>query len=86
MATIALIVSNIINNRFVAVLAPYIITEFAHAILRMSDQIWVKGIAPTRLFNMSQTSVGISFIVYIAVLLVFGVVVYFIGGLKHETY
>ena len=86
MATIALIVSNIINNRFVAVLAPYIITEFANAILRMSDQIWVKGIAPTRLFNMSQTSVGISFIVYIAVLLVFGVVVYFIGGLKHETY
>ena len=86
MATIALIVSNIINNRFVAVLAPYIITEFANAILRMFDKKWLRGIAPTKLFNMAQTNTGVSFIVYIAVLLILGVVVYFIGGLKHETY
>ena len=86
MATIALIVSNIVNNRFVAMLAPYIITEFANAILRMSDKKWLRGIAPTKLFNMAQTNTGASFIVYIAVLLILGVVVYFIGGLKHETY
>ena len=86
MATIALIVSNIVNNRFVAILAPYIITEFANAILRMSDKKWLRGIAPTKLFNMAQTNTGASFIVYIAVLLILGVVVYFIGGLKHETY
>lgn len=86
MATIALIVSNIVNNRFVAMLAPYIITEFANAILRMSDKKWLRGIAPTKLFNMAQTNTGVSFIVYIAVLLILGVVVYFIGGLKHETY
>lgn len=35
---------------------------------------------------MAQTNTGASFIVYIAVLLILGVVVYFIGGLKHETY
>ena len=86
MATIALIVSNIVNNRFVTILAPYIITEFANAILRMSDKKWLRGIAPTKLFNMAQTNTGASFIVYIAVLLILGVVVYFIGGLKHETY
>ena len=86
MATIALIVSNIVNNRFVAILAPYIITEFANAILRMSDKKWLRGIAPTKLFNMAQTNTGASFIVYIAVLLILGVVVYFIGGLKHEIY
>ena len=86
MATIALIVSNIVNNRFVAMLAPYIITEFANAILRMSDKKWLRGIAPTKLFNMAQTNTGASFIVYIAVLPILGVVVYFIGGLKHETY
>ena len=77
MATIALIVSNIVNNRFVAILAPYIITEFANAILRMSDKKWLRGIAPTKLFNMAQTNTGASFIVYIAVLLILGVVVYF---------
>lgn len=65
MATIALIVSNIVNNRFVAILAPYIITEFANAILRMSDKKWLRGIAPTKLFNMAQTNTGASFIVYI---------------------
>ena len=70
----------------VAILAPYIITEFANAILRMSDKKWLRGIAPTKLFNMAQTNTGASFIVYIAVLLILGVVVYFIGGLKHETY
>ena len=86
MGTIALIVSNIVNNRFVAILAPYIITEFANAILRMSDKKWLRGIAPTKLFNMAQTNTGASFIVYIAVLLILGVVLYFIGGLKHETY
>ena len=86
MATIALIVSNIVNNRFVAILAPYIITEFANAILRMSDKKWLRGIAPTKLFNMAQTNTGVSFIVYIVVLLILGIVVYFIGGLKHETY
>ena len=69
-----------------AMLAPYIITEFANAILRMSDKKWLRGIAPTKLFNMAQTNTGASFIVYIAVLLILGVVVYFIGGLKHETY
>ena len=86
MGTIALIVSNIVNNRFVAILAPYIITEFANAILRMSDKKWLRGIAPTKLFNMAQTNIGASFIVYIAVLLILGGIVYFIGGLKHETY
>ena len=86
MATAALIVSNIVNNRFVAILAPYILSEFANAILRMSKVRWVKGVAPTRLFNMSQMSTGVSYIVYIAVLLALGIAVYFIGGLKHETY
>ena len=62
MATIALIVSNIDNKRFVAILAPYIITEFANAILRMSDKKWLRGIAPTKLFNMAQTNTGASFI------------------------
>ena len=55
-------------------LAPYIITEFANAILRMSDKKWLRGIAPTKLFNMAQTNTGASFIVYIAVLLILGVV------------
>lgn len=86
MSTIALIVSAIVNNRFVAILAPYIITEFANAVLRMSDKRWIRGIAPAKLFDMSQSNVETSYIVYISALLLLGVVVYFIGGLKHETY
>lgn len=85
-STVVLIISNLVNNRFVAVLAPYIIGEFANAVLRMVKIKWIRSLAPTILFNMSQINYGLSYIVFIAVLLILGGLVYFIGGIRHETY
>lgn len=85
-STITLIVSNIVSNRFVAVIAPFIIAEFINAVFRMSDTKWVRAMAPDKLFSITQVNYEQSYIVVIAVLLVLGIVVYFIGGLKHETY
>lgn len=86
-ATLVLIISALVNNRFVAILAPYIITEFLNAVCRMSSVRWIAGLCPSRLFNMVQTkpNIGVSYVVYISVILLLGVVIYFIGGLKDET-
>lgn len=88
MSTLVLVFSTLVSNRFVAVLAPYIVAEFANAVLRMSGIKWVKGLMPSRLFNIAQTppNFGISYVVYIGIMLLLGILVYFIGGLKHETY
>ena len=86
-ATLVLIISTLVNNRFVAILAPYIITEFLNAVCRMSSVRWIAGLCPSRLFNMVQyvLNVGVSYVVYISGILILGVVIYFIGGLKDET-
>ena len=86
MSTVVLIVSNLVNNRFVAVLAPYIIAEFANAELRMADTDWIRKLSPAVLFNMSNINNILSYIVYIIFLLILGGLVYFLGGLKHEIY
>lgn len=88
LATMALIMSNLVNNRFVVILAPFIICEFTNAMIRLSHTLWVKKMAPAYLFDISQKmSKDIkSYICYIVLMAVFGIIGYFIGGMRRETY
>lgn len=88
LSTLALVFSNLVDNRFVVILAPFIICEFTNAMIRISHIKWVKKMAPTYLFNIAQTSpkCAQSYIVYISIMIMLGIFVYFIGGVKRETY
>lgn len=88
LATLALVISSWINNIFMALLSPYIICEFLNAVTRLSKTIWIRGLAPYRMFNMCQVNpnYAVSYIIFIITILCVSILFYFVKGVRDETF
>jgi len=84
---IALCVSQLVNNRFVAMLFPFLLCEFVSAISRYSSNYVIRGMAHYRFFSISQLGYNYleSAVVVIIVLFVVGFGIFYVKGVKDDT-
>jgi len=84
---IALTISQFVNNRFVAMLFPFLLCEFTNAITRYSSINIIKGIAPYRIFSISQLGFNYkeSAIIVIVILFIVGYGLFYFRGVKDDT-
>lgn len=86
-ATVALIISSWVGNMFVVMLFPYILCEFLNSVLRLDSVIFIRAIAPYRLFSISQITpnYAVSYIIFIVAAFILGFLFYYLKGVKDET-
>lgn len=84
---IALTISQFVNNRFVAMLFPFLLCEFTNAITRFSIINIIKGMAPNRFFSISQLGCNYkeSAIIVIIILFIVGYGLFYFRGIKNDT-
>lgn len=84
---IALTISEFVNNRFVAMLFPFLLCEFTNAITRYSSISIVRGMAPYRFFSITQLGCNYmeSAIIVIILLFIVGYGLFYFRGIKDDT-
>ena len=88
LATVSLMISLWVNNTFIVLLFPVVLCEFLNAASSWIPNMKARGIAPYRLFSISQLSPNYweCYVVFIIVLIVLDIIIYIWRGIRNDTF